>query len=398
MKTANDLFCFVFVVTWPVCSWFKWSIYSISVLNMWCVSLFQSHQFDMLYLYIYICWYVVYDILLGCELSRVYILLNNCCPPRENCRKSILNCFQEAIIYPCKSMALNPVCTLAGDCYGCQADGNCRRFQVLMAMVAVFMAMVCRHDQLWYNMAFHYEYMNILHAEFLWGSTTVDLHFLSFCNNLVAQAVENLPPWWQSPIYHTELIPIYTDNMEVCEENRCLVKSSVIMVWVQALPQVDKYLVMLCGTYCTLCGWIIWKGTWLYWSRWHHQMEPFSTLLAICVGNSPVTGEGHYFFPVQRPMMRSFDVFFDLSLNNQLNKQSGGWWFEMPSCPLWCHCNVIVGNILWRMVYDMRMEILQPTFAGGLSNLLVYMHSYKKYWWNAYISKIIKLTATFPWG
>ena len=23
----------------------------------------------------------------------------------------------------------------------------------------------------------------------------------------------------------------------------------------------------------------------------------------------------------------------------QLSKQSWGWWFEMPSCSLWCHCN-----------------------------------------------------------
>ena len=33
-------------------------------------------------------------------------------------------------------------------------------------------------------------------------------------------------------------------------------------------------------------------------------MEEFSTLLAICAGNSPVTGE----FPAQRPVTRSFDV------------------------------------------------------------------------------------------
>ena len=34
------------------------------------------------------------------------------------------------------------------------------------------------------------------------------------------------------------------------------------------------------------------------------------TLLAICAGNSPVTGE----FPAQMPVTRSFDVFFDLRL------------------------------------------------------------------------------------
>ena len=46
-----------------------------------------------------------------------------------------------------------------------------------------------------------------------------------------------------------------------------------------------------------------------------------STLLALCVGNSPVTGE----FPAQRPVTRHFDIFFDLRLNKQLSKQWWGW-------------------------------------------------------------------------
>ena len=62
-------------------------------------------------------------------------------------------------------------------------------------------------------------------------------------------------------------------------------------------------------------------------SWWRHQMETFSALLALCVGNSPVSGE----FPAQRPVTRSFDVFFDLCLNKRLGKQSWGWWFETPS-------------------------------------------------------------------
>ena len=40
------------------------------------------------------------------------------------------------------------------------------------------------------------------------------------------------------------------------------------------------------------------------------------------------------------------DVFFDLSLNKRLSKQSWGWWFETPSCPLWRHCNDIEVNIV----------------------------------------------------
>ena len=84
--------------------------------------------------------------------------------------------------------------------------------------------------------------------------------------------------------------------------------------------------------------------TWCYWSC--RLMPPFMMtssngnilrLLGICAGNSPVTGE----FPAQRPMTRSFDVFFDLPLNKQLSKQSWGWWFETPSRPSWRHYTVL---------------------------------------------------------
>ena len=69
-------------------------------------------------------------------------------------------------------------------------------------------------------------------------------------------------------------------------------------------------------------------------SWWRHQMETFSALLAICAGNSPVTGE----FPTQRPVTRSVGVFLDLRLNERLRKQWWGWWFETLSYPLWRHC------------------------------------------------------------
>ena len=69
-------------------------------------------------------------------------------------------------------------------------------------------------------------------------------------------------------------------------------------------------------------------------------METFSALLAICAGNSPVPGE----FPTQRPVTRSFDVFFDLHPNKRLSKQWWGWWFETPSCSLWRHRNAMSGR------------------------------------------------------
>ena len=82
---------------------------------------------------------------------------------------------------------------------------------------------------------------------------------------------------------------------------------------------------------------ILWTGfvsnaitTW-----WRHQMETFSALMAIWAGNSLVNGE----FPTQRPVTRSFDVFFDLRPNERLSKQSWCWWFETLSSPLWRHRN-----------------------------------------------------------
>ena len=87
-----------------------------------------------------------------------------------------------------------------------------------------------------------------------------------------------------------------------------------------------------CETINSLFAFII--GSW-----WRHQMETFSALLAMCAGNSPVTGE----FPAQRPVTRSFYVFFDLPLNKRLSKQWRGWSFETPLRLLWRHCNVSVG-------------------------------------------------------
>ena len=51
------------------------------------------------------------------------------------------------------------------------------------------------------------------------------------------------------------------------------------------------------------------------------------------------TGPGE--FPAQRPVTRSFGVYFDLRLNKRLSKQSWGWWFETLSRSLWRHRNVM---------------------------------------------------------
>ena len=68
-----------------------------------------------------------------------------------------------------------------------------------------------------------------------------------------------------------------------------------------------------------------------------------SALLAFCA----VPGE----FSAQRPVTRSFDVFFDLHLKKQVSKQSRGWWYETSSGSLWRQCNVVDRLFYWRGVH-----------------------------------------------
>ena len=102
-----------------------------------------------------------------------------------------------------------------------------------------------------------------------------------------------------------------------------------------------------------------------YW--WRHQMEIFSALLAFCAGSSPVAGE----FPAQRPVTPSFDVFFELSLKQQLSKQWRRRWFETPLRSLWRHCNWLAmvaciwfAAIIWNRCCDWSMVWDVATFAG----------------------------------
>ena len=82
-------------------------------------------------------------------------------------------------------------------------------------------------------------------------------------------------------------------------------------------------------------------------------MGTFSVLLALCAGNSPVTGE----FSSQRSVTQSFDVYFDLRQNTKLDKQSRRRWFETPSRSLWRNYNDL--NNWGLMVNIMHTEIFK---------------------------------------
>ena len=148
---------------------------------------------------------------------------------------------------------------------------------------------------------------------------------------------------WRPSFYHIVLIPVKSISVWIktslldtsCNKQMWPGVSmvwyhySIINSWSPAWTKYTYFLRVKFPKRC--CFWKIFQFPW-----WRRQMETFSALLALCAGNSPVTGE----FPSQRPVTWSFDVFFDLHLNKQLNKQSWGWWFETPSRSLWRHCNV----------------------------------------------------------
>ena len=96
-------------------------------------------------------------------------------------------------------------------------------------------------------------------------------------------------------------------------------------------------------------------------------MDTFSALLAICAGNSPVPGE----FPTQRPVTRSFDVFFDLRSNKKIQLKH-----------IWNHtavlCNkymYIVPNIFWIYSYKFSSvyDIWLPKYRA--SNFMIIVQS-----------------------
>ena len=80
---------------------------------------------------------------------------------------------------------------------------------------------------------------------------------------------------------------------------------------------------------------------WIKSAHRHQNLMMTSSNGSIFRVTGPLCGEftGPGEFPTQRPVTRSFDVFFDLRLNKRLSKQPWGWWFETPAWSLWRHRN-----------------------------------------------------------
>ena len=84
---------------------------------------------------------------------------------------------------------------------------------------------------------------------------------------------------------------------------------------------------------------ILWH-LWINRSSKHIDIKTSSNVNIFRV-TGPLCGEftGPGEVPTQRPVTRSFDIFFDLRLNKRLSKQPWDWWFETPSWSLWHQCN-----------------------------------------------------------
>ena len=126
-----------------------------------------------------------------------------------------------------------------------------------------------------------------------------------------------LNEWWHSLLTHICVTRWFT----VLGKGRVVSLSWILVSWLEIVLFV--FLVMLITKLPCHDNVIKWKhfpvwygGLKAHWSYlpyawWRHQMETFSASMALCAGNSPVTGE----FPSTKPVTRSFDIFFDLRPN-----------------------------------------------------------------------------------
>ena len=93
----------------------------------------------------------------------------------------------------------------------------------------------------------------------------------------------------------------------------------------------------------------------IQWEMINMMTSPNGNIFRV---TGPLCGE----FPAQRPVTRSFDVFFDLRPNKRVSKQPWGWWFETLSWSLWRHCNEI--SIIG-VCFKITNSRLQPHLTGA---------------------------------
>ena len=111
----------------------------------------------------------------------------------------------------------------------------------------------------------------------------------------------------------------------------------------------------------TLCGILqchFWWLLLLHRDCFHAQfsMMTSSNGSIFCV-TCPLCGE----FPSQRPVTRSFNVFFDMCLSKRSSNQSWGWWSETPS-------HFIMTSLQW-YIRSLPMSALKHSQTVQLYNM-----------------------------
>ena len=85
---------------------------------------------------------------------------------------------------------------------------------------------------------------------------------------------------------------------------------------------------------------------------------------------------GHRWIPLKKASDAELWCFFDLRLNKRLSKQSQGWWFETPSCPLWRHCNEYGRYCMYSRLFTCLMVMDQIRVYRILLRILIISHQH----------------------
>ena len=104
-----------------------------------------------------------------------------------------------------------------------------------------------------------------------------------------------------------------------------------------------------------------WNRLLLWHSWWHHPMETFSGYWPFVQGiHQSLVNSSH-----KGQWCRALMFSLICAWINGRVKNLWGWWFEMPSCSLWCHCNVI-GTNFWSLVINIFYNILMPQYLANI--------------------------------
>ena len=122
------------------------------------------------------------------------------------------------------------------------------------------------------------------------------------------------------------------------------------------------------------------------------------------MGNSPVPCE----FPAQRPMTRSFNVFFDLRLNKRLSKQlhqprlwfiTGGYlvkrWFIPAAARARGQSNDLNREILASDLFNCHKEVINTPPVPSISRCIHIVYRHKNVWEYQWSNFIYNCMSTF---